>query len=143
MGSNERGLFEKMAEIMYGSGGIGLAAPQVGINKQIIVVDIGKGLYTLINPKIKKSIGSWVMQEGCLSVPEVYVGVKRAQKILVEYIDENNKKISLWTDDLFARVIQHEIDHLKGKLIVDYVNFVKKIAIKRKLKLKSKKDKIL
>lgn len=139
VGAHERTLLDKMAEIMYASGGIGLAAPQVGINKQMIIIDVGQGLNTLINPKIKKKKGSWVMQEGCLSVPEVYVDIKRAKKVFVEGIDVANNKIAFWADEIFGRAIQHEIDHLRGKLIVDYVNLVKRLTIKRKFKVKTKK----
>src|SRR3989338_2404501 len=112
VGTQEKMLLDTMAQIMYASGGIGLAAPQVGINRQMIIVDVGKGLTALINPRIKKKKGSWVMQEGCLSVPEVYVDVKRAKRVFVEGIDAANNTISFWADEIFGRAIQHEIDHL-------------------------------
>lgn len=130
----ERELLDEMAKIMYASGGIGLSAPQVGINKQIIIVDVGQGLFKLINPKVKTKQGSFVMEEGCLSFPEVSVKVKRAKRVFVECITESNKKMSFWADDLFSRAIQHEIDHLRGRLIIDYANFFKKLEIRRKFK---------
>lgn len=134
VGAPERELLEKMAAIMYSVGGIGLAATQIGIDKQLAVVDVGQGLVKLINPKIKIKQGVASMEEGCLSLPEVAVNVKRAKKIFVECLDEFNKKIVFWADDLFSRAIQHEIDHLRGKLIIDYANFFKKIEIKKKFK---------
>jgi len=140
VGPQEKALIEKMAEVMYASGGIGLAAPQVGINKQIIVIDVGKGLIPLINPKIKKKEGSAVIQEGCLSVPEVYVKVRRPQKVFVEALDPTNKPIAFWADEIFGRAVQHEVDHLHGKLIVDYLNLVKRLAVRRKLKARAKKN---
>ena len=134
VGIKERELLAKMAELMYASSGIGLAAPQVGVNRQIIIVDVGKGLFKLINPKLKKKEGCIAIEEGCLSLPGVSVKVKRAKKILVDCCDEFNKNISFWAEDLFAIAIQHEMDHLKGKLIVDYANFIKKLEIRKKLK---------
>ncbi|MFC1754474.1 peptide deformylase [Thermoproteota archaeon] len=139
VGKQERDLLKKMAEVMYSSGGIGLAAPQVGINRQMIVVDVGQGLCQLINPKVLKKDGSLIMQEGCLSLPEVCVNIKRAKKVFIEYTDENNKKISFWADNLFSRAVQHEIDHLKGKLIVDYVNLLKRMSIRKRFKKQLKK----
>jgi len=131
---DERALADKMAEIMYSSGGIGLSAPQVGINKQLVIIDVGQGLFKLFNPKIKTKKGTAIMEEGCLSVPGISVKVKRAKQIFIEGLDEFNKKISLWADDLLSIALQHEVDHLKGKLIVDYANFIKKLEIKKKFK---------
>ncbi|NQU18661.1 peptide deformylase [bacterium] len=136
VGSEEKALLERMAEIMYSNAGIGLAAPQVGINKQIIILDVGQGLFKLINPKVKEKKGFASIEEGCLSLPGVSVKVKRAKEVFVEGIDEFNKKVAFWADDLFSIALQHEIDHLKGKLIIDYANFLKKIKIKRALKTK-------
>src|SRR3989338_9197112 len=138
VGTQEKELLEKMASTMYSVGGIGLAAPQIGIDKQIAIVDVGQGLFKLINPKIKIKQGLVVMEEGCLSLPEVSINVKRAKKIFVECLDEFNKKICFWDDDLFSRVIQHEVDNLRGRLIVDYANFFKKIEIKKKFKAKNR-----
>ena len=127
-------LREKMAQIMYAGQGVGLAAPQVGINKQIILVDIGEGLVTLVNPKVKKRQGQSVMEEGCLSLPGVTVKVRRANKIFVEALNESGKMVKFWAEDLLARVILHENDHLKGKLIVDYANFLRRLKIRKEFK---------
>ena len=122
-----------MAESMYEHSGIGLAAPQVGISAQLIVVDIGEGLYKLVNPRIVKRQGRQAIQEGCLSVPGACVKVKRAKQIWIEALDENSIAVRIEARDLFACVLQHEIDHLEGKLIVDYASFIEKLKIKRKL----------
>lgn len=139
VGSEEKALIDKMADIMYSNGGIGLAAPQVGINKQLIIIDIGRGLFKLFNPRVKKKQGKVALEEGCLSFPGISVKVKRAKRILVEGINELNKKIDFWADDLFSVALQHEIDHLKGKLIVDYANFIKKLEIRKRFRKLSKK----
>lgn len=141
VGSEEKKLLVNMAKIMYENRGVGLAAPQVGISKQIIICDIGKGLCKLINPKIKKKEGSCCMDEGCLSLPGISISVKRPSKIFVEALDEFNKKTIFWAEDLLARVIQHEMDHLKGKLIVDYANLLQKIKIRKVFKQRHKMNK--
>jgi peptide deformylase len=104
------------------------------------VVDIGDGLYKLINPKIVKKAGKQAISEGCLSVPGVCIKVKRAKQIWVEAKDENNQQIEIQAKDLLACVLQHEIDHLKGKLIIDYASFVDKLRIKQKLKVLKTKN---
>ncbi len=129
-----RQVLSRMARIMYESSGIGLAAPQVGINEMMIVVDAGSGLYKVINPKIVKQEGSQSMEEGCLSVPGICIKVKRAKKILVEGLDEFGSAVKIEAENLLACVFQHEIDHLKGKLIIDYASFLDKIKISSKLK---------
>jgi len=130
----ERSILEQMAELMRLSGGVGLAAPQVGINKQMVMVDVGNGLATLINPRILKKTGFEVMEEGCLSLPGVYVKVRRPRKIVVSGYNEQNEKITLNACDLFARALQHEIDHLRGRLIIDYANLFAKMRLRKKLK---------
>ena len=127
-------ILSQMARLMYEAKGIGLAAPQVGINQSMIVADIGSGLYKLINPKIVSRHGKQAMEEGCLSVPGVYVKIKRAKKVCVECLDEAGKPQKIEALDLLACVLQHEIDHLEGKLIVDYASLFKKLALKNKLK---------
>lgn len=129
-----RQILSQMASVMYEEGGIGLAAPQVGISEQLIVVDIGEGLYKLINPIIVKKSGAQSISEGCLSVPGVCIKVKRAKHVWIEAKDENGQPLKIEASDLFACVLQHEIDHLKGKLIIDYASFLEKLRIKRKLK---------
>jgi peptide deformylase len=132
--ADHRRLLSRMAQLMYESNGIGLAAPQVGADECLIVADIGNGLYKLVNPKIVKKEGKQSMEEGCLSVPGVSVKVNRAKKVLIEALDENGNLQSIDGCDLLACVFQHEIDHLQGKLIVDYASLLKKLAIKKKLK---------
>lgn len=124
---NIRKLAEQMLQTMYSADGIGLAAPQVGINKQMIVVDCEPNNQdnpplVLINPEIK-SFGSTPCdgQEGCLSIPGVYLDVTRPDDIEVAYKDENGRPRTLKTNGLLSRVIQHEIDHLKGVMFVDRV----------------------
>jgi peptide deformylase len=131
---HHRDVLSQMAQLMYTDSGIGLAATQLGINETMMVADIGNGLYKLINPKIVKRQGRQIIQEGCLSVPGICIKVKRAKKILVEAQDEFGKPLSIEAQDLLACVFQHEIDHLKGRLIIDYASFFEKLKIKKKLK---------
>lgn len=126
-------ILSEMARLMYDSAGIGLAAPQVGVSEALIVVDIGSGLYKLINPRVVKKEGSQAMEEGCLSVPGVCIKIKRAKNILVEAQDEEGKSIKIEASGLLACVFQHEIDHLKGRLIPDYASFIQRIKINRRL----------
>ena len=135
IGPGERFLIESMILTMIDAKGIGLAAPQVGINQRIFVADVGEGPIAIINPEIIKKSGSSKMEEGCLSIPAVNVIVKRPDKIHVKYKDENNKPHERDFDGLLARVIQHETDHLDGKMIVDYASIFKKRKIKKILKL--------
>ncbi len=134
VGPSERILIASMIETMNDHKGVGLAAPQVGINEQIFVADVGDGPMAFVNPQIKKKRGSEVMEEGCLSIPGVLVDIKRPKNIVVHYLDENNKKVEREFDGLLARVIQHETDHLKGKLIIDYAGWYQKLKLKRQLK---------
>jgi peptide deformylase len=130
----DRGIFQEMAEVMRMAGGIGLAAPQVGISRQFLVIDIGEGLTVLVNPRITKKSGSKVMEEGCLSLPGVYVKVKRARKITVDAMNEFNEKVSFSATELMARAVQHEMDHLRGRMIIDHAGFFEKIHLRRKMK---------
>jgi peptide deformylase len=135
----------QMAQLMYSSSGIGLAAPQIGVAEAMIVVDIGSGLYKVINPRIVKRAGRQSNQEGCLSVPGICIKVRRAKRVTVKGLDENAKPVTIDAEDLLACVFQHEIDHLKGKLIVDYASLLGKLRIKRKLrelKAKSKHEEL-
>ncbi len=135
-----RALLSSMAQLMYADQGIGLAAPQVGVNLNMIVVDIGGGLYKLINPAIRRREGDYSIEEGCLSVPGVCIKVPRSRKILVEALDERGKEIEVEAEELFACVIQHEMDHLRGKLIIDYAGFLDKVKYKQKLQELRKKS---
>ncbi len=134
VGPAERILIEAMIQTMYEGKGIGLAAPQVGINDRIIVVDIGEGPVALINPEILRKSGSDVMEEGCLSVPGVEIKVKRPLKIFVSYRNQNNEMVKQEFSDLMARVILHETDHLNGKLITDYASLREKFKFRKQLK---------
>lgn len=143
VGPAERMLIAAMVETMHESKGVGLAAPQVGINQQIFVFDVGDGPEAVINPRILKKWGSAVMEEGCLSIPGVLVNVKRPEEILVKYTDENNKTVQRECTELLARVFLHETDHLNGKLIVDYAGLGQKVQLREKLKELTEKSKIL
>ena len=121
VGPVERMLIAAMFETMTACKGVGLAAPQVGINEQIFVVDSGQEVFAAINPKIIKTAGSEVMEEGCLSIPRVLVDVKRAKTVWVEFTDQENTQVRAQLNGLAARVFQHEYDHLQGKLILDYL----------------------
>ena len=136
-----RDILSQMAQLMYEAGGVGLAAPQVGINEAMIVADTGTGLYKLINPKIVKREGSQVTQEGCLSIPGITVKVKRAKKITLKAQDESANPVTIQAEGLLACVFQHEIGHLKGKLIVDYATFFKRLNIQKKLEELKKRSK--
>lgn len=125
--ASEKKELTEMARIMYLSGGIGLAAVQVGIDKQLVVIDVGDGLIKMINPSILKSQGKETAEEGCLSVPGASVKVKRAKSVVVNYMSEDGEVIQLKAEGLLARAMQHEIDHLLGILIIDYVNPIKKM----------------
>ncbi len=115
-------LLDDMVDTMYENDGIGLAAPQVGILKRAIVIDVEDGnVYKMINPKITKMSGEQVGQEGCLSVPETKGIVRRPMNVTVEYIDENGNQVALDAEDILARCICHEIDHLDGILFTDKV----------------------
>lgn len=112
-------LLNDMAETMYKSEGVGLAAPQVGILKRIIVVDVGDNLIKLINPEIIESEGSQIDDEGCLSVPNQRGKVDRPQSVTVKGMNEKGEEILVKGEDFLARALCHEIDHLSGILFVD------------------------
>ncbi len=135
VGPGERLFIKSMIVTMHEGKGVGLAAPQVGVNRRIFVADIGEGPVVFINPKIlKKSRTSDFLEEGCLCMPGVTVNVKRPTKVVVEYTTEDNKVIQKVCDSLMARVVQHENDHLDGKLIVDYAGLKEKAQIRPQLK---------
>jgi len=132
-----------MAETMYAEKGIGLAAPQVGITKRIIVVDVDEELITLINPEITVSGEKEKMEEGCLCLPKVSVEVERLTLVHMEGMGIDGEKISIDAEDLLARAFQHEVDHLNGMLIIDHLSKVKRdMVVKkfRKLQLKEKEE---
>lgn len=115
-----RTILDDMVDTMYEKDGVGLAAPQIGILKRMVVIDVDdENLYKMINPKIIKSSGKQIDQEGCLSVPEVKGTVKRPKNVTVQYTDENGDEVTLEAEDLLARCICHELDHLDGVLFID------------------------
>ncbi len=118
---NERitSLLDDMVETMYKANGIGLAAPQVGILRRVITVDVGEGVYKMINPEILEEKGSEVDIEGCLSVPNFNGTVERPSEIKVKYLDEKGEEHTIEAKGLFARCICHEVDHLNGILFSD------------------------
>jgi len=129
-------LVEDMFETMYEAPGIGLAATQVDVHKQIIVIDVSADKdqpLCLINPEILSEEGVEKSDEGCLSVPEVYEAVERAEKVTIKAMNENGEDYTLQADELLAVCIQHEMDHLKGKLFVDYLSPLKRQRVKKKL----------
>ncbi|MBN1467057.1 peptide deformylase [candidate division KSB1 bacterium] len=113
-------LVTAMQEIMYAHRGIGLAAPQVGATERIIIADIGEGLLSMINPTILQNEGQDNLIEGCLSLPDVAVDIQRHQEITISGVNIEGEEIKLDLNGLVARVVQHEIDHLDGILIIDY-----------------------
>ena len=129
-----RSILSDMAFTMHSYNGIGLAAPQIGIDKQIAVVDIGEGLISLINPEIIDKNGRSAIEEGCLSLPEILLKVKRADSVKVKALDGTEKEVTIDAKGLLSTVIQHEIDHVNGTLIIDYSNFIKREFLKRKLR---------
>jgi len=133
VGPSERMLFQAMLATMRANNGIGLAAPQVGINKRFFVADISEGAVVVINPRILKVSGYDVMEEGCLSLPGISVNVKRPQTILVQYLDADNQMIKKEFQDLMARVFLHENDHLNGKLISDHANLYQRFHLRKAL----------
>lgn len=130
-------LVDDMFETMYAAPGVGLAATQVNVQKRIVVIDVSEEKNTpvcLINPEIVEKSGSEEMDEGCLSVPGVFEKVTRAETVKVRALDRNGDSFELEADGLLAVCIQHEIDHLEGKLFVDYLSPLKRQLIRKKLK---------
>ena len=127
-------IIEKMIDAMFANEGIGLAAPQIGIGKQIIVARDDTDIIKLINPVILKKEGEEEAKEGCLSLPDIYVDVKRATCISVEGRNENWETVIIEATGLTARILQHEIDHLNGVLIIDYASPVSEVLVKQQLK---------
>lgn len=138
IGDNERAILDEMTKTMYISQGVGIAATQVGLKEQLAVINVGDGLIKLVNPVIIKAEGKEAQEEGCLSIPGTTVKIRRARKITVQYLDECGEVRELKAEGLLARAIQHEIDHLNGKMIIDYLSPIKKALAKRKLARKHK-----
>ena len=150
IGLNEKKLINDLFETMYDSNGIGLAAVQVGILKRILVIDVSnkdekKKPLSLINPVIKKvSKETSIYEEGCLSIPDTFIEIERPKICEVEYVDTDGKIKSLKCDGLLSTCIQHEINHLDGKLIIDHLSKLKRdIIIKKISKFKKNPDRII
>jgi len=138
------GLVEDLFETMYQQHGVGLAATQVDIHKRIIVIDTSdekNNPICLINPEIIKQMGEEQSDEGCLSVPGIFEPVTRAEEITVTALNQQGKSFELDADGLLAICIQHEIDHLQGKLFVDYLSSLKRQRIKKKMAKLHKREK--
>jgi peptide deformylase len=137
-------LMDDMLETMYAAPGIGLAAPQVGILKRIIVVDVAREgeppqPLCLANPEVLwESEDTNLHEEGCLSLPDMYEDVTRPARVRVRYLDRDNREQEIEADGLLATCVQHEIDHLNGKLFVDYLSTIKRGMILRKLQKRKK-----
>ncbi len=123
-----RRLAEDMFETMYAAKGIGLAAPQVGRRERLCVVDVDGAKHVLFNPEITLAEGAEMGEEGCLSIPDVYGDVERATRVVVRAMGLDGAPVEVEATDLLARCLQHEIDHLHGKLFIDYLSLLKKRA---------------
>jgi len=132
-----RKLIKDMAETMYAAPGVGLAATQVDVHERIVVIDVSEehnDLKVLINPVQLNAEGEEESEEGCLSVPGIYEKVTRAEKVIVKALDENGKEFKLEADGLLAVCIQHEMDHLQGRVFVEHLSHLKQTRIRAKLK---------
>ncbi|MFN3740012.1 MAG: peptide deformylase [Thermodesulfovibrionales bacterium] len=137
-------LIDDMIETMYAAPGIGLAAPQVGVSKRLIVVDVGykegkSSLLTILNPEINLSEESIDSEEGCLSVPGHIVTIKRSARVIVRGLDRNGRPLEIEAEGLLARALQHEIDHLNGILIIDRLGPFRRELLKKKI-LKERRE---
>jgi len=115
-------LFQDMLFTMKHFAGIGLAAPQIGIAKKMIVAEVDNKIIKLANPQIVGMKGNDSMAEGCLSVPDVMIDIERPNEVIVQGLDEKGEAVEIRVEGFLARVVQHEIDHLNGRLIIDYMN---------------------
>ena len=138
-----RQLAADMLETMYAAPGIGLAATQVDVHERLLVLDVSEDRsapMVFINPEILASEGSMKADEGCLSVPEIYEAVERAEKIRVKALDRDGQEFEMEAEGLLAVCIQHEMDHLEGKLFVDYLSMLKRSRLKKKLAKERKRN---
>jgi peptide deformylase len=137
-----RKLIDDMAETMYAAPGVGLAATQVDVHLQIIVIDVSEDrsdLRVFINPEITRQEGAAVAQEGCLSVPGIYDNVERSESVTVTALDRSGARFTLNASGLLAACIQHEVDHLYGRVFVEYLSELKQNRIRAKLKKRQRK----
>ncbi len=135
-------LARDMVETVHAAPGVGLAAPQVGVNKRVIVVDLSVGedrdaLYVLINPEILSKEGESIAEEGCLSVPDIKEKVARPYRVIARGLDLEGRQVEIEGEDLLARALCHEIDHLDGILFVEKLSALKRTLIKKKFKKKA------
>jgi len=138
-------LIQDMTETMYDAGGVGLAAPQVGISRRVIVVDVSpmdpqQSFFVMINPEIVFEEGDIDHEEGCLSVPDCLETVKRREKVQVRGISPDGKRVEISGEGILAFALQHEIDHLNGVLILDRVSPLKRDVYRRKVKKERRKE---
>ena len=127
-----RRLVRDMFETMHAAKGIGLAAPQVGRSERLAVVDVDQNPIVIINPEVLLAEGKAKAEEGCLSIPDIYGDVERPAKVRVRALDIEGREFEVDADELFARCLQHEIDHLHGKLFIDYLSVLKRRAAMNK-----------
>lgn len=138
-----RALVRDMADTMYAARGVGLAATQVDVHKRVIVIDISEvrdQLLTLINPVIVEKEGTQYSEEGCLSVPGVYERVERAQRVKVRALGSSGESFELVAEQMLAVCIQHEMDHLEGKVFVDYLSRLKQARIRARMQKQMRKN---
>lgn len=140
-----RDLMDRMLAVMYDAPGVGLAAPQVGVSKRIIVLDAsrsenGRNPIRLVNPEIVCGEGAVSSEEGCLSLPDFTGEIKRNETVTVKGLDENGKEVTFYADGVLAIIFQHEIDHLDGVLLVDRVSRLKRDIYRRKRKKELKES---
>lgn len=141
-----RRLAEDMIETMHAAPGLGLSAPQVNVSRRLITVDLSVGekegeVIILVNPEILEQEGKVVRDEGCLSVPEVFEKVARPQKVKVKGLDLDGRERTIEATDLMARVLCHEVDHINGKLFIEWLSPLKRNLIKKKFKRQAEKRK--
>ncbi len=137
-----RKLIDDLAETMYAAPGVGLAATQVDVHRQILVIDVSEDrsdLRVFVNPEITRREGVAVNQEGCLSVPGIYDNVERAESVTVTALDRNGARFTLNASGMLATCIQHEMDHLQGKVFIDYLSELKQNRVRAKLKKRQRK----
>ncbi len=140
-------LLDDMAETMYAAPGVGLAAPQIGVSKRIFIIDVATGedepsdLRVFINPEIVEKEGTVCWEEGCLSFPGVHEEVERAERVKVRAVDKDGKPFELEADGLLAIAIQHENDHLEGKLMIDHLSLLKRRLVHRTMVKRAASDK--
>lgn len=137
-----RKFIDDLSATMYAANGVGLAASQVDVHKQIIVIDVSddhSDLRVFVNPEVIRREGVAVNQEGCLSLPGIYDNVERAESITITALDRNGSRFTLNASGMLATCIQHEMDHLQGKIFVDYLSELKQNRVRAKLKKRQRK----